>query len=158
MIELAIVTENEAGTREAAARGAAVLAGGDLVALLGELGSGKTRFVEGACRALGYAGRVRSPTFTLLQVYRGRLPIYHFDLYRWDAAASGDELEEWQELMDGEGVSFIEWADRLGAALPERALRVHCAHAGGDRRRFTFSGFPQGLERLAELLRPWREG
>jgi len=130
---------DEGETQALAARLAAGLARGDVVALTGELGTGKTRFVEGACRALGYAGRVRSPSFTLLNVYRGRLPLYHLDLYRWEAGGREAEAAEWRELLDGDGVSFIEWAERLGDDLPARAIRVALFHSGGTRRRIEIS-------------------
>jgi len=128
-------SEGEEETRELAARLAAELGAGDVVALTGELGTGKTRFVEGACRALGYAGRVRSPSFTLLNIYRGRLPLHHLDLYRWELGGREAEAAEWREFLDGEGVSFIEWAEHLGGELPARAIRVSLFHAGGSRRR-----------------------
>lgn len=115
-------------TQRVAAAVARLLVPGSVVALFGELGSGKTCFVEGACRALGYDRRVRSPSFTLLNIYAGRQRIHHFDLYRWDLATSAAELDEWEERMDEGGISFIEWADRLGAHLPQRAVRVTLRH------------------------------
>ncbi len=147
-----IVTGDEGETRKVAARVAALLVPGDVLALIGELGTGKTRFVEGACRVLGYDGRVRSPSFTLLNIYRGRCPIYHFDLYRWEPAGRGLELGEWEELMEGEGISFIEWADHLEGRLPERSLALHLQHEGGTRRRLEFTGPQRRLVRLRELL------
>jgi tRNA threonylcarbamoyladenosine biosynthesis protein TsaE len=117
-------TCGEGETQALAARLAGALRPGDVVALIGSLGSGKTRFVEGACRGLGYAGRVRSPTFTLLHIYRARMPIYHFDLYRWESRSAADELEAWEEVMEGPGVTFIEWADRIADDLPERTIAV----------------------------------
>ena len=83
-------------THAAAAALARGLRPGDVVALMGDLGAGKTRFVEGASRELGYEGRVRSPSFTLLNIYRGTRPIYHFDLYRWDRQTGELELEGWE--------------------------------------------------------------
>jgi len=150
-------TQGEEETRALAARLAAGLEPADVVALIGELGSGKTRFTEGACRALGYAGRVRSPTFVLVHVYRGRLPIYHFDLYRWELPGASAELAEWEEWMDGGGVSFVEWADRLGTALPERAILVRLAHAGGERRRVVVEAPPDRWARLRPHLPPGEE-
>jgi len=130
-------SHSEAETESLAERLARCLRPGDIVALSGPLGSGKTLFIAAACRALGVTGRVRSPSYTLLNVYRGRLPVYHFDLYRWEAAGRAVELEEWEELYEGEGVSFIEWAEHLGAALPPRALKVRPEHAGESRRQVT---------------------
>jgi tRNA threonylcarbamoyladenosine biosynthesis protein TsaE len=150
------VTRDEEQTRQLAARLAAALRASDVVALIGELGSGKTRFVEGACRGLGYSGRVRSPSYTLLNIYRASAPIYHFDLYRWDRSRDDAELAEWEELMDGDGITFVEWADRLGEALPARSIVVRLAHAGERERRVTVSAPPLALERIRASLS--REG
>ncbi len=140
MVELSSHSVQE--TARIAARVAAHLVSGDVVGLSGDLGTGKTRFVEGACRALGYEGRVRSPSYTLLNVYRAAMPIRHFDLYRWQADGAARELAEWEEMMEEPGVTFIEWAERVGEQLPERTLWVALAHAGGDRRTLTLSGPP----------------
>lgn len=147
---------NLTGEAETAALADAIarrLRPGDIVALTGDLGTGKTRFVAGACPALGYPGRVRSPSFTLLNIYRGRLTIYHFDLYRWEARAREDELEEWLELMSGEGVSFIEWADRLAADRLTGALRILLQHAGGEHRSATIADPDDCHGSLIEYLR-----
>jgi len=152
MAPLRQVTDSEVETLALAERIAAELRPGDVIALCGDLGAGKTRFVAGAARGLGYAGRVRSPTFTLLNVYAGRCPIYHFDLYRWDPRRSGDEVDEWREWMEGAGVSFIEWAARLGRDLPARALGVHLAHAGGTRRSLRLRVAPERRAAFARCL------
>jgi tRNA threonylcarbamoyladenosine biosynthesis protein TsaE len=143
-----IESGGEEETQAFAARLARALCPGDIVALYGELGSGKTRFVAGACRGLGYAGRVRSPTFTLLHVYRARMPIYHFDLYRWEARTAGDELEAWEEMMDGLGVTFIEWADRIAAELPERTISVRLDLVDETHRRIEVRAPDAALARL----------
>lgn len=136
-VERQVLTRGEAGTMRLAGRLMEAARAGDVVALVGDLGAGKTRFVEGAARALGYRGRVRSPSFTLLNIYRAALPIYHFDLYRWEPATQGVEWEEWEERIDGDGVSLIEWADRLETEIPARSLLVRIAHAGDERRLVT---------------------
>lgn len=130
-----LFSRSVAETARVAACVAAHLRPGDVVALTGDLGTGKTRFVEGACRELGYAGRVRSPSYTLLNVYRGALPIHHLDLYRWDVGAAEVEAAEWEELMDGSGVVFVEWAEHLAGRLPARSLRVQLEHVGENERR-----------------------
>lgn len=94
-----------------------------VVGLTGPLGAGKTRLAQGIARGAGYAGRVRSPTFALLHMYRGRRSVRHLDLYRiseLDPATAG----EWEEAMDEEGVSLIEWADRFPGLLPQEAVWV----------------------------------
>ncbi len=101
-----------------------VLQPGDVVALFGELGSGKTRLVQGVCRGMGVAEDVTSPSFTLINEYSGRMPVYHFDFYRLERleeiAALGID-----EYFDGPGVCLIEWAERALPLLPEPRLDVH---------------------------------
>ena len=98
---------------------------GDVIALSGDLGCGKTVFSQGFAAGLGIPGMVTSPTFTILQVYEnGRLPLYHFDLYR---IAEPEELYEigFEEYLDGEGVTLIEWADLFPEMLPPDAISVN---------------------------------
>lgn len=92
---------------------------GDVVGLVGELGAGKTVFVRGAVRALGGdPSQVRSPTFTLMNVYTGRVPVYHFDLYRL-AGEDGLESTGFYEFSRADGVALVEWADRLPSVARE---------------------------------------
>lgn len=148
-----ITTASEAQTAALADRIARQLQAGDVVALCGDLGTGKTRFVAGACRALGYAGRVRSPSYTLLNIYRGACAIYHFDLYRWDAHTREDEIEEWLELMEGDGVSFIEWAERMPPEYLGGALVIRLRHAGETRRRLTIEDSSERYGVIMDQLR-----
>ena len=94
-----------------------------VIGLQGELGAGKTVFVRGAARGLGVLERVSSPTFVLLKIYQGRLPVYHFDFYRLSTDESLDELG-FEEYLPGDGVAFIEWAERLPELLPPEHLQV----------------------------------
>ena len=108
---------------------AAVALPGDLVCLFGELGAGKTQLAKGFAAGLGVTDIVNSPSFVLMAEYRGRLPLFHIDLYRLAdgaAAISGGLLDERQ----AEGVTLIEWADRLGEALPGSRLEVRIDGAG----------------------------
>ncbi|HEX8295625.1 MAG TPA: tRNA (adenosine(37)-N6)-threonylcarbamoyltransferase complex ATPase subunit type 1 TsaE [Chthoniobacteraceae bacterium] len=113
---------------------AAALRAGDVLGLCGDLGAGKTHFVKGLCSGLGAAAEVTSPTFTLIHEYRGgRLPLFHFDLYRLEAE---DDLLRigFDEYLDAGGVLALEWADKFPALLPPntRWLRfIH--HADGGR-------------------------
>ena len=97
---------------------------GDVVCLTGDLGAGKTVFTRGVARGLGYADAVTSPTFALMHVYEGgRLPVYHFDLYRLNNA---DDLESvgCEEYIQGTGVCIFEWAERAPEAMPNHAKWV----------------------------------
>lgn len=110
-------------------------------------------FVQGLARGLG-VGRtqqVRSPTFTLLHEYAGRLPLFHWDLYRIRSAEEWADLG-WEEVCDGPGVTVLEWADRAGAALPPDRVEVALAFAGPRERRLTLRG--TGRHSRA-LLRAW---
>ncbi len=125
------------------------------VALDGELGTGKTVFVRGAAKGLGVEKeQVASPTFVLLKIYHGRLPVYHFDFYR--LSEDDDFLElGFEEYLPGEGAAFIEWAGRLPQLLPPELLQViieRFEDEQGEGRRIWF--VPLGLEasRVVEAL------
>ncbi len=124
-------------TEETGRELAAGFAGGEVVLLSGELGSGKTTFVRGLARGLGAdPDEVASPTFVLVTEYAGRLTLYHADLYR--LRGDGDEAEVGLEGLPGTaGVLAVEWADRLQEALWARALRIRLAYAGDALRRIT---------------------
>lgn len=108
---------------------------GDIVALYGELGAGKTHLVKGMARALAVdEADVSSPTFTIVQEYPGTWPIYHIDAYRVE---DPDEFYElgYEDYFYGEGLCFIEWPSRIEALLPDDAIRLRLTHQGGDHRR-----------------------
>jgi len=132
-----VTTHSQEETEELAAAFAASLAGGEVVLLSGELGTGKTAFVRGLARGLGVDPReVASPTFVLLASYQGRLALHHADLYR--LRGDGDEAELGLEELPGRaGVLAVEWAERLSGQPWPRAIRVRLRHAGGDVRRIT---------------------
>jgi tRNA threonylcarbamoyladenosine biosynthesis protein TsaE len=97
------------------------LSAGDIIALVGDLGSGKTQFVKGLVAGLGSDAGVTSPTFTLVHEYfGGRLPVYHFDFYRLEDSAAASRLGV-DEYLFGDGVSVIEWADRFREIIPNTA-------------------------------------
>lgn len=105
-----------------------MLAPGDVVALVGELGAGKTELARGICRGAGVApADVASPSFAVVASYRGRLPVHHADLYR---VADFDELYAtgFTDLLGAEGALVVEWADRIPDALPAERLEVRLAH------------------------------
>lgn len=112
-------------THQFAAQLAQFLQPGAVVALFGDLGSGKTTFVQGFCRACGVTTPITSPTFTLMHIYHGAAwPIYHFDFYRLQSTADAQALG-CEEYFDGDGVSLVEWPERALALLPPQHWQVH---------------------------------
>jgi tRNA threonylcarbamoyladenosine biosynthesis protein TsaE len=134
-----VITRSEAETTGVARALAPRLAAGSVVLLVGELGAGKTAFVRGLAEGLGIsAAEVSSPTFTLVQEYRGgRVPLFHVDLYRLSDPREIDDLG--LDEIAADGALAIEWADRLPRS-PPGAIRVTLAHAGGDERRVEIQG------------------
>jgi tRNA threonylcarbamoyladenosine biosynthesis protein TsaE len=126
-------TASAAETEGVAARLASRLAAGDVVTVSGDLGTGKTTFVRGACRALGITAPVTSPTFTIGHRYAGRPDVSHLDLFRF----SGLSPAEWGDLEPyfDDALVFVEWPEAGLDALPRARVRVRLEHAGGDRRR-----------------------
>lgn len=121
---LEIVSRSAEETAEAGFRLGSLLRKGDVVCLSGGLGTGKTAFTGGIAEALGIHTHITSPTFTLVNEYQGRIPLYHFDVYR---IAHPDEMFEigFEEYMDGAGVVVIEWAERIRDLLPDASIQVH---------------------------------
>jgi tRNA threonylcarbamoyladenosine biosynthesis protein TsaE len=149
LIEHVQWTRDAAGTRALAARLATVAAAGDLVCLIGDLGAGKTQFAKGFATGLGIEATVNSPTFVLMAEYAGRLPLFHLDLYRLDDAAdalAGGLIDERQLA----GVVLVEWAERLGEALPAGRLDVQIDGTGEDPRRITVRAGDAGYARYVE--------
>jgi tRNA threonylcarbamoyladenosine biosynthesis protein TsaE len=136
-VETRLDSGSAAETESLAARLASRLAPRDVVAVSGELGSGKTTFVRGACRALGVTAPVASPTFTIGHRYRGRVEVSHLDLYRF----AGVSPAEWGDLEPyfEDAVVFVEWPEAGRGVLPEPRVSVLLEHAGGDRRAVVIS-------------------
>ncbi len=142
---MTLVSSSPGETEEVAARLAARLVPGDVVYVSGELGSGKTTFVRGACRALGVDGPVTSPTYTIGHRYDG---VSHLDLYRFEQLSDADwgALEPYFE----DAIVFVEWPERAGGRLPPPRVSVELEHVDADRRRVRFVSGDPGL--LAGLL------
>ena len=145
-----VVTRSGAETVELGARLGRLLAPGDFVALVGDLGAGKTQFAKGIAQGLEVdpGTPITSPTYNILNIYQGRLPLYHFDLYR----LQGEEVAElgFEEYFSGAGVCVVEWAERLAEETPEQVLTVSLGHAGAEERTVSFAA--RG-SRAVELLR-----
>jgi tRNA threonylcarbamoyladenosine biosynthesis protein TsaE len=129
-----------------------LLQGGELIALMGDLGAGKTCLIKGLARGLRLGEeQILSPTFTMIQEHRGRLPLYHIDLYRLEAVAL-DDLGL-REYVFSEGVAAVEWFDRLrdGERLSRLAIRM--AFAGATRRTIEFAATGEPHYRLIDRLK-----
>lgn len=109
---------------------------GDVVALIGDLGSGKTVFTKGIAAGLGVKNPryVNSPTFVIIKEYKGKMPLYHFDLYRLDHSSVLDE-EGYEEYFYGDGVTVIEWADKIRPILPKKYVEVKLTALSEDKRK-----------------------
>ncbi len=125
-------SRSAAQTRRIGERLGRLLGPGDVVALVGDLGAGKTQLVRGLCRGAGVPeAEVSSPTFAIVAAYPGRVPVSHADLYR---VADEDELYAtgFFELPGGPGATVVEWADRIPGALPAERLEIRLRHAARD--------------------------
>jgi tRNA threonylcarbamoyladenosine biosynthesis protein TsaE len=140
-------------TRSCGARLGKHLQGGEIIGLVGELGSGKTCLVRGVAEGLDVLREawIRSPTFTLINEYDGRLPIYHIDLYR---IGTPDQLAglNLREYLYSDGVCLIEWFDHLPSGEVDEFLEVKFVHAGGNKRELTFGAHGERYERILEAL------
>lgn len=142
MIEVESSSPEE--TEKIAAALALELRPGDVVGVEGELGSGKTTFIRGACRALGILGPVTSPTYTIGHRYRGRVDISHIDLYRF----AGVSDSEWGDLEEyfRDAVVFVEWPENAAGRLPPERVRVGLRHLGERHRLIVLSALEKSLE------------
>ena len=128
-------------TERAGERLAARLRPGSVVALVGDLGAGKTCFIRGLVRGLGVNQTVSSPTFVLVNEYRGRLPVFHVDAYRTESLAELLDLGL-DEYIGGDGVTVVEWADKLRALLPAHTIWVHLTGLGDEPRTINIESSP----------------
>lgn len=134
------ISSGRADTLAIGAALGAALAPGSVVGLVGDLGAGKTCLVKGIARGAGVASEeeVTSPTFVIVHEYEGPLPLYHIDAYRLERAADAAAIGI-DEYLEGNGITVIEWADRIVAALPRHSLMVRFCILDGDRRRLEFT-------------------
>ena len=126
---------------------------GDVVALLGELGSGKTTFVKGVAEGLGISSEhVNSPSFVICQEYKGRIPLYHFDLHRMTGETDLQRLEievGLGDYLDGDGVAVIEWANRATQLLPSEYLEISFSFRNDGSRELSFE--PRGKRYVRKI-------
>ncbi len=117
---------------------------GDVVATIGELGTGKTCFLQGLVRGLGVTETVTSPTFVLINHYRGRLPVHHVDAYRTESLTELLDLGL-EEFFYGDGVTVVEWADKLLPLLPPHTILVKISGLGNEPREIVIEGLPEDV-------------
>ena len=130
-----LVLQNEQETEALGRQLAEAAKPGQVIALTGDLGAGKTTLARAIARAIGICGPVTSPTFTILQEYdEGRLPLYHFDVYRIDDPSEMDELG-YDEYFYGEGLCIVEWADKIDDLLPPSTIRIHIRYGTEEDQR-----------------------
>ena len=148
-----LVSNSAAATERAAEAVGRSLRPGDVVLVSGDVGTGKTTFVRGACRALGVRAPVTSPSFTIGRRYDGAVPVSHVDLFRLDSLADEDP-GLLADYTSPEGITFVEWPKEAVTELePERVvLRVRLEHLGGDLRAVRASGDPALVNALREAL------
>lgn len=136
-----------------------LLRGGEIIGLVGELGSGKTCFVRGLAEGLEVSREawIRSPSFTLINEYEGRVPIYHIDLYRIGSSKEMEELNL-REYLFSDGVSVIEWFEHLSPEETDEYLHVWFAYASAHQRRLTFTAYGNRYEEIVRSLKKRVQG
>lgn len=134
-----------------------ILKAGSVIGLCGELGTGKTHLIKGLAKGLGVDRRyyVTSPSFTIINEYPGRIPLNHIDLYRLEEI---DEMQElgYEEYFYGDGVTAIEWAEKILSFLPEDRLMVEITHLGENRRKFRIKGLGHFYRDIARNIACWK--
>jgi tRNA threonylcarbamoyladenosine biosynthesis protein TsaE len=132
----------------------AKLIAGDILALTGELGSGKTCFTAGLARGLGVdeAYQITSPTFTLINEYPARFKLCHFDVYRLENYADLDDLG-YEEYFSGENVLVIEWAEKIDQIIPRTAIFINFEYMDENKRRIIIRGLPDRLKDVGRDLK-----
>ena len=158
MKQLNLLSTSSSQTTQTAQTLAKYLKPGDILCLSGDLGSGKTTFVKGLAQRLKVkSSQVSSPTFVLMNIYEGSLPLYHFDLYRLD------DIKEMraigcEEFFYGQGISVIEWADKLKDLRPREYLDIHFAHQGDNERGIHISAhgkqYDLVMHKVEALVKP----
>jgi tRNA threonylcarbamoyladenosine biosynthesis protein TsaE len=153
-----VFTSSAQQTRNLGKRVGKLLEGGEIIGLVGELGAGKTCFVRGLTEGLevGREAWIRSPTFTLINEYHGRLPVYHIDLYRLGGRQEIEGLGL-RDYLYSDGVSLIEWVDHLPANEVEEYLELMLEYADGDQRKLTFTAHGKRYEKLLEEFQGFKE-
>jgi tRNA threonylcarbamoyladenosine biosynthesis protein TsaE len=154
MASWGVLTRSARQTMSWGAKLGKLLQGGEIVALIGDLGTGKTCFVRGVAQGLDVGSDVwiRSPTFTLINEYHGRLPVYHIDLYRVETRSQLEGLNL-REYLYSDGVSLIEWFEHLPLGEVDERLELRMAYANGAKRELMFTAHGERYETIIEALK-----
>lgn len=141
-----VVTDSASATQKLGQQLAQRLKGGETIGLIGELGSGKTTFVQGLARGLGVKKRIISPTFVFIRPYRlSPQPgvLYHVDLYRIESLDGVKSLGLEETWSDSKNITVIEWAEKIEKILPKRAIKISFDYLGKDKRRIKIPDFQE---------------
>ena len=141
-------TKNEEELINLGERLGTLLQKNDVLILSGELGAGKTTFTKGLAKGLGIRQMIKSPTYTIVREYEGRLPLYHLDVYRIEGDADSIDLDE---FLFGGGVTVIEWGHLLGEDLPDSYLELELLKEAEGRRLYFSAQDPRAEELIKEL-------
>ncbi len=150
-MDLTINAENEQQTMEIGEKLGEIVKANQVITLNGGLGAGKTTFTKGLAKGLEIKRTVNSPTYTIVKEYKGRLPLFHMDVYRL-----GEDEEDigFDEYFSNNGVSVIEWAENIKAFLPSDRLDIYIEKINDQQRQIYFSAEGQAYEKLIEELQP----
>jgi tRNA threonylcarbamoyladenosine biosynthesis protein TsaE len=148
---ICITVNEQKETELLAARLGQLVQAGDIICLTGDLGAGKTTFTQAFAKGMGVEEYVTSPTFTLIQEYKGRIPLFHFDVYRINHPSEVEDLG-YEEYFYGNGVCVIEWANLICEMLPENYLQVEIKSQGGHNREICFFSTNSYYEKIIEEL------
>lgn len=150
-MRISINTNSAEETMNLGERLGKILRPGDVLALFGDLGAGKTTFTKGIARGLGLADDIHSPTFTLIHEHIGPTPLYHVDLYRLETEEEVDSLGI-EEYIYSEGITIIEWADRMRLTLPPERLDIELKMKGDNDREMIFETDSPRLQAVVEEI------
>lgn len=148
-MQAVVDSENEDQTLSLGKKIGRSLSRGDVVAIRGELGAGKSVIARGICEGLGIAQRTRSPSFTFMNRYRGPIDVYHIDLYRIERMGELATLG-WEEMLYSDAITLIEWADKLGSLLPPASLDISIEITGEETRRIALKANAERHEGIIE--------
>jgi tRNA threonylcarbamoyladenosine biosynthesis protein TsaE len=146
MNSIKITTQSPGETKQVGRSLGGVFMEGDLVALTGELGSGKTTLIQGICEGLGVQEKVTSPTFVIITTYKGRIPVNHFDLYRLEKREEFIDLG-YEEFFFNKSVTLIEWSDKINDLLPSKRIDILLSRLKKNEREIVITSFGRKLEK-----------